>query len=1031
MIREQSQPEFIRNFLVPGFNKFDFFLGAGASLQAGIPTGSDFIWSFKRELYCSEQDVSKECFKDIHSPLKQRILQEYFDTKAGFPHLHDDEEYSFYFEKCYNSLQARQAFISNYVNNVNPSLGHLCLANFIITGKVSNIWTTNFDKLIEAGIYKLNPAFSVNIISSANKDSLGLISNNSYPTIYKLHGDYRYDKIQNTKDELQNLERTLSNKFLTSLQNRGLVFIGYAGKDDSIMTILECNIGNEDFLNNGLYWITPDKNALSTRVKSLMERACEYNSNSCVIEISDFDNFMYSLYKQYNVANAIIDNEWEDYVSRKLPIEFSAKFSESYLTRLNSFESEQTPVCRRFSTDIDSWNKLNQIIGDKDIIAGLYNGCIYAFEDDATINEIFANHISSTIENAMLPNKDLYKENNSIYIGLLYKLIRKSLIMKGAVEYGKNKYYMPKLTAFKEAYKSFLKYLALQVNITFIKGKYFLSIRPTYYLTDKFGKEIDDNQKLSELNILMSNLYNKGYYEEFKKLYRFIVCKDDKDKYRIIFSNKKFVLKFSPFPIDTKGSYEEQKQNLFQTFVYPEPLMTFDANNSAKLCINQIKGIAKYGPIDASYMKKSEERHPIRLAILCPKISLNSVLTHLNKLNSRLSPSEKDFLTNYEGFANIYKRSLVIPTQDNKNLIVSYNAESIKKCNTDQFLKFIKNQIDSFSIKNSDFEVLIIYIPEILKKYREDATYDVDYNFHDAIKLYATDKGVRIQIIEERSLTSYDMCKIMWALSTSIYAKSGGILWHPKVLNDNTAFVGISYAQSKSNGTCIGCSQLFDSKGTGMRLILQKINDPLFFRKNSPYMKRDEARKTLSRLREEYNKSAMSNTLSRIIIHKTTPFTAEEKIGITQALTGINDIEMLQIQEITPWRAIRMIYSNGKQEAYGYSIKRGTVIKLNDDSFLLWTHGCVMNDELAGEKRNYYKNKRGIPKPLLVKRYYGKASGDTIVNEILMLTKMNWNSGDNLYKESPVTLDFAKILSRMAKQKEALYDKPYDFRYFM
>lgn len=72
-------------------------------------------------------------------------------------------------------------------------------------------------------------------------------------------------------------------------------------------------------------------------------------------------------------------------------------------------------------------------------------------------------------------------------------------------------------------------------------------------------------------------------------------------------------------------------------------------------------------------------------------------------------------------------------------------------------------------------------------------------------------------------------------------------------------------------------------------------------------MKRDEARKTISKLREEYNRSALSSSLNRIIIHKTTPFTFEEKIGITQALEGINDIEMLQIQEITPWRALRMI----------------------------------------------------------------------------------------------------------------------------
>lgn len=38
MIIEQTQNEFIRNFLVPNYNKLDFFLGAGASIQAGIPT---------------------------------------------------------------------------------------------------------------------------------------------------------------------------------------------------------------------------------------------------------------------------------------------------------------------------------------------------------------------------------------------------------------------------------------------------------------------------------------------------------------------------------------------------------------------------------------------------------------------------------------------------------------------------------------------------------------------------------------------------------------------------------------------------------------------------------------------------------------------------------------------------------------------------------------------------------------------------------------------------------------------------------
>lgn len=61
----------------------------------------------------------------------------------------------------------------------------------------------------------------------------------------------------------------------------------------------------------------------------------------------------------------------------------------------------------------------------------------------------------------------------------------------------------------------------------------------------------------------------------------------------------------------------------------------------------------------------------------------------------------------------------------------------------------------------------------------------------------------------------------------------------------------------------------------------------------------------------------------------------------------------------------------------------------------------------------------------------GKSTAEELVHEILMLTKMNWNSGDGLYKILPVTLDFAKILLRVAKQDLVVYDKPYNFRYFM
>lgn len=212
-------------------------------------------------------------------------------------------------------------------------------------------------------------------------------------------------------------------------------------------------------------------------------------------------------------------------------------------------------------------------------------------------------------------------------------------------------------------------------------------------------------------------------------------------------------------------------------------------------------------------------------------------------------------------------------------------------------------------------------------------------------------------------------------------------------------------------------------------MLLRKIDSPRFAGKNkrNPYMGQEEARNMMIALREEYYRCNPAVKLNRIVIHKTTPFMPAEILGILQAFEGLSDIELIQIQEFNHWKAIKFGFDYTKIESY--PIERGTVVSISNDSCLLWTHGVRQHPELG--YGHYYKNGRGIPSPLVIKRFHGNSSGETLVREILMLTKMNWNSGDSFYKVLPVTLDFAKILSRMSKQEEALYNKAYDFRYFM
>lgn len=86
-----TQEQFIRNFSVMTNGEVDFFLGAGASIASGIPTGGDLIWEFKRTLYCSENGISTENYKDLSLPSTKITFQNYFDQKAIILSINDRE----------------------------------------------------------------------------------------------------------------------------------------------------------------------------------------------------------------------------------------------------------------------------------------------------------------------------------------------------------------------------------------------------------------------------------------------------------------------------------------------------------------------------------------------------------------------------------------------------------------------------------------------------------------------------------------------------------------------------------------------------------------------------------------------------------------------------------------------------------------------------------------------------------------------------------------------------------------------------
>ena len=64
--------------------------------------------------------------------------------------------------------------------------------------------------------------------------------------------------------------------------------------------------------------------------------------------------------------------------------------------------------------------------------------------------------------------------------------------------------------------------------------------------------------------------------------------------------------------------------------------------------------------------------------------------------------------------------------------------------------------------------------------------------------------------------------------------------------------------------------------------------------------------------------------------------------------------------------------------------------------------------------KNFFKEGKGIPHPLLITRHLGSGGFHLPAWEILGLSKMDWNN-DSLYNYLPVTLQYSAVLSRVVK----------------
>ena len=170
----------------------------------------------------------------------------------------------------------------------------------ILFRKSKRILTTNFDKLCEKAIKKLDEDYDVTISTDSITSVVG-----SQLSIVELHGDYNYDALKNTEQELSTLSNKLMQEISSSIPKK-IIVIGYSGQDKSVRDFLETLTSNHH--NTELFWCSLKKDFNENKK---VNQLLSYNPNSGYVLIDGFDDLFQKYYKFSGQKNWIIDSTYE------------------------------------------------------------------------------------------------------------------------------------------------------------------------------------------------------------------------------------------------------------------------------------------------------------------------------------------------------------------------------------------------------------------------------------------------------------------------------------------------------------------------------------------------------------------------------------------------------------------------------------------------------------------------------------------------------------------------------------------------
>ena len=1038
-----SMDAFVRSIGIRRTTPHAFFLGAGASVSSGVPSAEACIWEWKRELFLTNNPGLEEQFSESSLPSVQHRIQQWLDKQSGYPERNTAEEYGYYIQQCFPIPNDRRAYFQEKIRGARPQIGYQLLCHLAQADLIRSIWTTNFDGLVAraAARFSLTP-LEVGIDTQNRLHKQG---GRGELLCVSLHGDYRYDDLKNTPDELQNQEDGLRKALIEEVSEKPVVICGYSGRDNSIMEAMHAAFSVRG--TGALYWCGYSDSEIPSRVASLIYHARDNGRQAYYVPALGFDDLMTRLAfhclegdLRESARKDIIDLAPTSLLDRQ-PFQIP-EFTKNTVIKSNAFEVDCPLEVLTFN--LKNWPKervwfwLREQIGSRPIVAVPFKGKVLALGLVDDIKDTFGNGIKGLVERTPVSPRELHYQDGAI-VGLMRQALVRSLAQtEGVATDGKSGVWLNQpLNKQKQGNLLCQAHESVVVFLRRIGNTQYVVLKPSIRVLDEKGLEVPREVAAPIKLRILGYQHNKPFnlaVNKWRKLlfsntsgptvdYEFPVGSGSSFRFRIRRSPV-----FAQIGVRHNGKSQTIPQSLRPLLKdkgveLSEPQLRFCDKDGSGTSVDThpIRGIVSNRPFDYPLTLKGLAAS-LRIGVICPRPESPLLAEYLHQASQEHRPaqSERDYLIDYPGFHQAYGLPIELPNPGSPSWI--HPAEPLgddQRTAAVSVAHQITSAIDALLSSYSP-HVILIFFPyrwEHIRGYRDD---NERFDVHDFVKAYAVQRGIATQFLTQATLSDNQRCRVWWWLSLALYVKGMRTPWVLDGLDDDTAYVGLGYSlehsAEKATQVVLGCSHIYSSRGEGLQYRLSKVENPLI-RGRNPFMSRDDARRTGETIRQLFFE-ARSSLPRRVVLHKRTPFLKDEREGLIDGLGEVEAIDMLEVQVDDALRYVAsMVLPDGRMDDDNYPVRRGTVMKQDDFSALLWVHGATA---ALIPTRRYFQGKRRIPAPLTLRRHTGITPLDQLGAEILGLSKMDWNSFD-LYSKMPATLQSSGEIARIGSLLQAVW----------